>query len=133
MSTSSPVVPITPIRIVTVAPSEDAALLVELCGGDRLEAWRIALGRAKSDPKLADHWISVADATVEHNTVPVPSGVAGLLLELVHALQYETVPVPGAGFSPTHTLTARRLANEPRVRHWAKTARAFMNASRAGH
>lgn len=120
MSTTSQ----TPLRILPVAPRSAAAEfdsnnLVEQCGGDRLEAWRIALRRSLDDPKLAEHWLEVADATVEHKTLPIPMGVAGLLVRLIDQVDIGE-PILGQLLS---------LVREPRVRMWVQAVRGHLRRS----
>jgi hypothetical protein len=115
------------LRITEVTPAEDAARLVEVCGGDRLDAWRIALGRSKSDPRLADYWIEVADAVARFQTIPTPRGVASLVCVILGLCEAEGFTAP--------TLPRWRdilsLVTDPRVRAWAKAARGWAGSEDA--
>lgn len=122
-SQTSPTLRITEVPDARVR--HDAENLVELCGGDRLEAWRVALAKALVDRVLGEaHWIAVADAVVEHQTLPLPRGIAAMLLSIVeHATLAETLSVSPA------LARIYAIATDPRVEAWALATRLTLRNS----
>jgi hypothetical protein len=93
----------------TLNPTAQAAVLIELMGGNRLDAWRSALMTLSTSEttRSREFWLEVANSICTVPVISLPSSVANLFAELV--------------LSKGDHVLARRIAQDPRVQMWLET------------